>query len=569
MGLLDALQLGANALTAHQAAIQVAGNNIANSATPGYTRQEAVLTQAPVSKLAGNLTVGTGVQVSDVRSIMDAAIDARLRDALSQVSSYLASEQALTQVESLMNELTDTDLSTAMNELFNSFSALAASPEDLAQRALVVQRAEALSNRFSYLRGGLERLQADMTAQLEGAVAEADRLASAIAEVNLHIVASESSGQTAASLRDDRNALISQLSELIDVTVHEDANGAANVFIGSEPLVFQTQSHGLEIITQSVGDEVLEVVAFADNDSVIKTTGGKIAGLQTTRDGEVADVIERLDTLARQVIWQVNRIHTQGTTLTGMTELTGTYQVDDADAAIDSDTAGLDFQPSNGSFLLTVTVTGPDGGETVSTYQIDVSLTGAPTDTTANTLAAAIDAANDLTAEINIAGKLAIRVTNTNATVSFSEDSSGVLAALGVNTFFTGRDSGTIAVTEAIADDAGLIAAGRSGQDGDGTNATALAELADANVTELLGMTLSEYHQRLVADVAVWTAGAADMASANEIVYESVLAQRESISGVSIDEETIDLIRYEAAFRGAARFISVVQELLDTLLALV
>jgi len=568
MGLLDSLQLGANALIAHQAAIQVTGNNIANSATPGYTRQEAVLTPVTGGALVGNLSPGNGVQVTNVRALMDPAIDARVRDALSQVNSFRVAEQALTQIESLMNEMTDTDLSSALAELFNSFSALAGSPEDPAQRSLVAQQAAALCDRFTYLREGLERLHTDMTMQLNGAVEDADRLASAIAEINVDIVAAESDGQTASSLRDERGQLITQLSELVNVTVHEDINGAANVYIASEPLVSQNHSHGLKIITQDIGGQIRQVVAFADNDSAISMTGGKIAGLQVTRDGELADVTDRLDTLAQQVIWQVNRIHSQGQPLTGLTDLTGTYQVDDADAALNSADAGLPFQPSNGSFLLTVTVTGPDGSETINTRQIDVALTGAPADTTANTLAAAIDAMPDVTATINIAGKLTIAVTNTNATVGFSEDSSGVLAALGINTLFTGRDSGTIAVHEAIVADPGRLAAGQSGYSGDGTNAAALVALADTRLTELSGMSLSEYQQRLVADVAVWAAGASDMANANGIVYESMLAQRESLSGVSIDEETVNLIRYESAFQGAARFISVVQDLLDTLLSL-
>ncbi len=568
MGLLDALQIGSSALRTHQSALQITGNNIANSGTPGYSRQEAILGPSGVSNFGTGLTAGGGVELADVRRVVDMALESRRNQANSHMMQYQVADQALARAESLMNEMTETDVSSALAEFFNSFSALAQSPQEAALRGIALQQATTLTSRLNYVRDGLQQLEIDMTAQLEGAVVEADRLAEAIAEINLKMIEAKSGGGAAPGLADQRDALIGQLSELITVRVQEDANGAANVFIGSEPLVSQTINHGLKLVTRDDGESLKRVVAFAHNDGAIQLSGGQITGLQSTRDVELKDVAGRLDTLAKQVIWQVNKLHSSGTSIAGIQNVTGTYGVEDADATLNSEEAGLVFQPVHGSFLLTTVFTGPDGAETITPTRIDVQLTGQPGDATLNSLVAAMDAIANVNASLDAAGKVTLETTNSNAIIRLGEDTSGVLAALGINTFFTGRDSSTIAVNEYVSEDSDRIAAGVSGQPGDGSTAAAIAQLASASVSELAGMSLSEYQQRMVADVAIWSAGAHDAAIANEVVFQGLTAQRESLSGVSMDEEAVNLILYQRAFQGAARYISVVNELLDTLLSI-
>lgn len=565
MGLLDSLQIGASGLIAQQAALQITGNNIANAATPGYARQIATLSSAGQSSFGNGITGGGGVELSAVRRAVDVALNARLYSANGQVAQHEIAEQTLSRIESLMNEMTDTDLSSALMDLFNSFSALSQSPQDSALRGIVLQRAATLVERFNHIREGLEQMRLDLTEQVEGAVVEADRLADAIAKINLEIVSAEANGSTAASLRDQRDGLVSQLSELIGVTTREEDSGALNVYIGSEPLVYRTECRGLKMTRQLVNGQPADVVTFADNEGAIKLTGGRITGLQGTRDGRLADIVSRLDTLAGQVIWQVNRLHSQGTALEGFTELHGTYQIEDSAVALNNAASGLKFLPRHGSFLITVTNTVT--GQT-DTRQIDVNLTGGAGDTTANDLVAALNAVGGVSAGIDAGGKLVLETIDANMRMSFSADTSGVLAALGVNTFFEGSTASDIGVNAFVAADGARIAAGLSGQPGDGGAAAALAALADTKVSEVGGMTLQQYHQRLVADVAVWTSAAADTAAGGRIVRESLSAQRESISGVSLDEEAVNLIRYQRAFQGSARFITVVDELLDTLLSL-
>lgn len=569
MGLLDSLQIGTSALLSQQAAIQITGNNIANAATPGYTRQEAVLHPSGESKFGNGLRGGGGVQLADVRRVMDAALQQRLNYANSQMHRYRVTDQALSRVESLVNEMTDDDLSSALVNLFNSFEDLSASPHDLAVRGTVINAATTVSDRLHYVRDGLETQRFELTERLDAAVVEADRLSDAIAKINVDIVAAESGEATASTLRDQRDQLISQLSELITVNVREEENGSAIVYIGSEQLVYRDRSRGLKMISEDVGGTIQGVVAFGDDDGPAALYGGQIAGIQATRDGELAEVISRTDQLAAEIIWQVNRVHSSGTGLEGFAQVTGTYQVDDFAAALNTDQAGLEFSPSNGSFLILVTSTAVDGSQTTETTQINVPLTGAAGDMTLNDLIIALNAVDDVSASVDASGKLTVESTESSSRISFNEDSSGVLAALGINTFFVGDNATNIAVHERVRAEPTRVAAGRNGQPGDGTNAAAISMLANTGLASLSGMSLLEYQQRTTADLAVWSAAAHDKAIANEVVHESVTAQRESLSGVSLDEEAVNLMRYQRAFQGAARFITVINELLETLLGLV
>lgn len=569
MGLLDSLNMGANAMLTHQAALQVTGHNIANVATPGYTRQEAVLSSVGSTNLAARIRGGNGVTLDRVRQIVDQSLQERLRDAQSQMTRYRTANEALAQVEQLMNEMTDNDISSAMVELFNSFSALGQQADSDTLRGGVLTDARTLVRRFQDLSVGLQDLRDQFTGQLEDAVVEAGQLADQIAEMNQKVVTAEAGGKTAADLRDKREQLISKLSELVTVTVREDDAGNANVFIGSEPLVTENISRGLAMVDGVTSDgETHKMVAFDDNDGRVELLGGTLMGLQETRDGELVEIVQRLDTLAGQLIWQVNRQHSQGTGLTGVTEVIGTYAVDDPDAALNSADAGLTFPPSNGSFLLHVS-SGPADNPSTRTVKIDVPLTGGAGDMTLNDLIGALNAVEGVNASVGASGRLELSTDSRDVKLSFTEDSSGVLASLGINTFFDGYSASTIRLNDVVANDRGRIAAGTTGLPGDGSNALTLGNLGDQPIAGLGGgASLLEYQQQLTADTAAWAAAARDTAEANEVVYEGVLAQRESLSGVSLDDEAVNLMRHQRAFQGAARFISIVDQMLDEVIRL-
>ena len=564
MGLLDSLRIGTSALLTQQAALQVTGNNIANVATPGYSRQEPLLAPTGTSIYGVGISSGAGVKLADVRRIVDDALQQRLNDAFSQMNHYQVAQETLARVESLFNEGTDTDLSSALSELFNAFAQLVQSPESNSQRRLVVNQAQTVVDELHRQATGLQDFRQELTARLSAGVQDADRLARNIAALNMQIVSAESDGSTAASLRDQRDVAISQLSKLIGVSAREQSNGAVTLYLGSEALVYQGDCRGLTLVNRQVNGQVAQTVSFADNEGPVVLGGGQIAGLQATRDGELAQASDRLDCLAEQLIWQVNCIHSCGTGLQGVSQVTSTYQVVDSSAELCTAQAGLHFAPVDGTFQITVT----SAPAISTTTNLKVDQSGDGTGMSLTDLAAALNAVAGVSATVDVAGRLTIASTDPNATLSFGEDHSGVLAALGINTFFTGVDAGSIAVHEDIAADSGRLAAGVSGQPGDGTNAGRLTDLGQTKLQALGNLSLAEYHQRMNSDLAVWTAGARDTATANQVVHQSLTAQRDSLSGVSLDEEAVNLMQYQRAFQGAARFITVVDEMLQTLLGI-
>ena len=152
MTLNGALQVGRSALTASQAAIQVAGNNMANAGTVGFHRQSMHLGPVRGEIIGRNTQVGGGVQLLSIRREIDAALQSRYRDAISQQQRDVIDQRFLSAIEALQNELSDTDLSSVLTAFFNSFSELANNPEDNAVRNMVIQQGRNLASRISSLR---------------------------------------------------------------------------------------------------------------------------------------------------------------------------------------------------------------------------------------------------------------------------------------------------------------------------------------------------------------------------------------------------------------------------------
>jgi flagellar hook-associated protein 1 FlgK len=241
--------------------------------------------------------------------------------------------------------------------------------------------------------------------------------------------------------------------------------------------------------------------------------------------------------------------------------------VADVTAALNAEEAELDFEPGHGSFSIHVTQQST-GQRVTESISVDLDGIDAGNDTTLTSLAAAIDAVENVSASVTSDGRLRITADGNDFKVSFSDDSSGVLASLGINTFFVGRRATDIEVNEVVAARPTLIAAGQGHVLGDNRNALALVGLRSESLDELSGFSLTEYWGRHVEDFAIRLSQAKQSVEADTVVRENLQAQQQSISGVNPDEETINLIQYQRAYQASARFLSVVDEMMQTLLAL-
>ncbi|CAA9373715.1 MAG: Flagellar hook-associated protein FlgK [uncultured Phycisphaerae bacterium] len=561
MSLIGALNIGKQALTVHQAAIQTTGNNISNAGNADYTRQVTDLSATRDQRIGATLFAGTGVQIDGIRRQIDDALEGRLRVALSDSESAQVNQQWLGQVESVLNELGDSDLSTRLSEFFGSWSNLANKPQDIGLRQVVIQNGQTVASWLADARGSLTDLQTTIDQRMPALVEQADKLSQQIADLNRTIAVTEAGNGIANNLRDQRGAAVKQLSSLLDVKTVEQPNGGVNVYVGSEPLVIGTDTRGLTLVKAGTADKPVPEVRFKANLGTVSLKSGQIGGLQEARSAVDAAAAD-LDAIAGSLIHDLNKVHAAGQGLEGFDKVTASNVVEDPTVALNDPKSGLAQPPANGSFV--VHVKEKATGLVTSTL-VQVDLDGVGPGTTLNDLRASLDGVAGVNAAIS-GGRFTVSADSAAVELSFSQDSSGVLASLGVNTFFTGKDASDIAVSQALQDNPQRLAAAKNGQKGDNQTARLIAALETQPVAAFGGQSLKERYEGAVSRIATSADAAKTNADAAQGVLETLQAQRESLSGVSLDEEAVNLMREQRAFQGAARLITAVNEMMDVVL---
>ena len=576
MGLTNSLLIGRSALQASQVALQVTGNNIANAATAGYHRQRVMLEPSRSDLVGVNQFVGRGTGVREISRVIDPALQARVRSSISDEAAASVAMDAMTTIESLTNELTGIDLSTELSRFFNAFSELANNPAGTATRTAVVEQGASLASYLRSLRTDLVTERDTLDAQIVSAVERADQLVDEIAGLNGAIVNSELGRGEEGALRDQRDRLVTELTELIDATVVERETGAVDVLVASVPVVQGNVSRGLETDLRSSGGELTLRVRTSSNPEELDVISGRVGGLLEQRANAFGSTIDDLDEVAAQLIFQVNTLHTSGRPESGVAEATGWRIVQPADLTVAlNDPANATMSEArvaakNGSF--SVTVTDADGRSSTTQVFVDLDgidgagLSGFGDDTSIADVLGDISAIANLNTSLTAEGRVRITA-DAGYEVSFGDDTSGVLALLGINTFFQGDTAADIAVRGELRDDTGLLVVGN----GLGSNDTALAiaGLRDRPLDAFSGATISERWSSTVERNAVRTAAATTRFEALSSVRSSLEAQEQAISGVSLDEESINLITYQQQYSGAARFIQITDELTNILLSIV
>lgn len=574
MGLLNsALHIGRTALLGYQGALQIVGNNISSSGTEEYTRLSPQLSPLQGDILAGNLKPGAGVALSGIQRNIDEALEGRVRLAIGRVEASDAQRDAMIRIEAAFSDFSGTDVATRLTNLFNNFEELQNRPDDTATRELVLASGAQLALSLHDIRSALIDVAEDVDSQIAGLVATADQIAKRIGQLNEEITTAEAGIQSQATgLRDQRDTLLRQLSEIFDVTVREQENGALNVYVGSEALIQGNFVRGLVASSESDGSFTRTTARFADSNQQIDVGGGQLAGLIESRDVHALGRIGAIDRLAAGIIAEVNRVHADGQGFVGYQSVVGTTDVLATDTPLNADATGLSAQVQDGSFYITVL---DDLTQTPVAHRIDVQV-GGTTDTTLESLVADINAQVDgVTASITSDNRLAMTA-DTGLSFVFGydgqqgrTDTSGVLAAVGVNTFFTGQDARDIAVADPLLANPELIAASALNIAGEGSNAGRLAGL-DIVASELLGgSTIPDFYRSIANNVAVSAKAVNEADEAASAVLRSLEVQKQSISGVNLDEEAISLLKYERAFQGAARYLVSVENMLDELILLI
>ncbi|WP_315291077.1 flagellar hook-associated protein FlgK, partial [Ectopseudomonas oleovorans] len=315
----DLLAIGVSGLRVSQTALAVTGNNISNTDTAGYTRQQTVQ-QSNASQRLGASYLGTGASIIDVRRIYSDFLTTQVRTATAldnEAQTYLTE---INQVNSLLADST-TGITAVMEDFFAALQTAAASPTDTASRQLLLTQAETLSERFNSIYNQLTEQNSYINQQLSSMVQQVNSLAASVAQYNQAIVNASASGASPNDLLDQRDEAVRELSELIGVTVVEQ-DGSYNLFIGNgQPLVVGGSAAQLSAVP-SADDPSRHALYLTQNgnftiDVTSSITGGQIGGLLRYREEVLDTTLNDLGRLALVLADQVNSQLGQGLDLNG------------------------------------------------------------------------------------------------------------------------------------------------------------------------------------------------------------------------------------------------------------
>lgn len=442
MGTFDGIQIGSTGLGAQRRGVEVAGQNIANVNTDGYTRQRVEITPdaGPVTPAFHSTWDGSGLGVRsvEVARLRDVFLDRRAREESALQSQLQVTAGAYRSVEQVFNEPSDTGFSAVLGDFLAAWDDLANNPGDVGARSQLVETGRTLADDVNQLRSSLQALADNHQVQVESLVSQVNADAAQVAELQDSIRAAQAAGLNVNELLDQRDALLQSIAEKVGGVARHEDDGTVSFFVGGVALIRGTGSLEMAVEQTSSGTRIVWPL---DGRDVV--TGGEAAGLLGVVNDLVPDLQAELGAMADTLMADVNALHTTGYDRNG--------------------DPGLDFF-----------VSGPNGYE----------------------------------------------------------------------------------VNPAIAADPALVAAGATPGTLDGSVALQIAGLEGAD----------ESYRQLIVRLGVSSQTAQRRVQLQDAVVEQVRAEQEAANGVNLDEELSDLVRFQRAYEASSRFISAVDELLNTLI---
>lgn len=347
LGLFGTLDMASRSLSVQQEEMTISGQNLANVNSPSYADEQLVTSQSvPLPTQIGD--EGTGVQMTGITESRNPLLDSQIQAEASVTGSLNAQQNSLQNAEAYLDEeISSTSssaapdspngLATDLSNMFNAFQSLSTDPSDLSLRQSAVGSAQYVTAQLNQVSAQLSTVQANLNTSVQNDVASSNQDLNTIASLNKQIVAAEAAGGSANQLIDQREATLENLAGLANFSTSTESNGAVDVSIGGVTMV-----SGVTAVDQlqayDPGNGQLQVRA-QNAGTNITLTGGSISGEITARDGALASLQSGLNTLASQLIAQVNTIYSAGYDLNGNTGqdlFTGT---DASDIGVNSNVA--------------------------------------------------------------------------------------------------------------------------------------------------------------------------------------------------------------------------------------
>ncbi len=539
------LSIGQSALTAAQAGINTAGHNIANAATPGYNRQ--VVTQSAAQpQNFGVGFLGQGTEVASITRVYSEYLVVQERSAQATKTGLDSYYSQIKQIDNLLAD-PDAGLSPAIQDFFGGVQEVSSDPSSIPARQAVLSSAESLASRFQDMAGRLNEIDQGVNSQISSSVKSintyAEQLASLIDAIGR---LQRGSGQPANDLLDQRDQLILDLNKEIKATVVKQDNGDYNVFIGNgQPLVVGAKTSQLTTTTSPPSQKI--EVAYQTNSGLVKVgesslVGGKLGGLVAFRSQTLEPTQASLDSLARDLANSFNAQHQLGQDING--NLGGNFF--SATGASDFSVAITDPRLIAAAAPIR-TATGPNSG----TGSISAGSVNTPPPPNAN-----------------LQQPVTIRFTSPttyDVTGTGTGDPTGLTYTPGGTISYNGW-SAAISGTPAIGDE--FTVAPNTGGIGDNRNALLLGGLQTSNTMNGGTTTYQGAYSQIVSQIGNKTRELDVTSSAAGKMLTETTSTIQSESGVNLDEEATNLLRYQQAYQAAGKVMQIASEMFDVLLSL-
>jgi len=551
---MSILSNAVSGLNAYQRALATVSNNIANVNTEGYTRQVVEFSSNSPELVAGSYS-GKGVNVSGITRVYDQYLFDRVvsrTSTFSQTESYL---QATQQLDATLGEAS-TSLAGPLQSFFNSIQDVASNPTSLPARQVAISEGAVVADRFNSLSRQLNEMQNTANGRLSIAVSQMNTIAESIKDLNYEIVnAVGASGGTGMpnELLDERDRLVLKLSEFTTVNTTVSSNQSMNVYIGSgQALVLGADANTLKITADTFDSserQISMVIAGQDSPITNELSGGIIGGLYAVQEEIIQPTQNALGRIALSFSSAMNSLHQSGTDLNG--DPGGLFFND-----IVSSSPNVLPSNNNNTASGTVSIAISDvSALAASDYQLNY-------DGSNFSLLRLSD--NSIVDSNFSVGNLPRTVGSEGFVISLS---GGVSTGDRFLIRPTRNAAGEISMQ--LSDPSDLAAASNGAAAGNNVNALAMADLQTTKSIANGSMSYLEAFGSIVADVAVNTNRTASTYRVQEVLLNQAVAAQSSVSGVNLDEEAAEMLRYQQAYQASARMIATADEIFQSLLAAV
>lgn len=618
--IFSGLSTAISGLYANKKALDTTSHNLSNVNNPDYVRQQTINSSSRYSGIDGDkFKIGQGVDIQEIRQIRDEFLDIRYRDQSNIKGYWEARNDVFQQVQEIMDEMNETGLQKVMDDLWNSFDELSKDPSNLTVRGLFKERSIAFVETVNHIDSQIDLLQRNLNKEIQNKVDEVNGIAKELSKLNEAIMTTEYNGVSANDFRDRRNGLLDRLSQLTSIKYNEKVSGAVDVYVGGVQLVSNNEYREME--TQNINSSFYDVY-WKDMPSPTKVDlgGGEILGLITSR-GDVEETIVKQNNGSVDPKVDVKFIDGNGAIDTGKYQtdledrispadvnnveidpfnITAGYNIDNLIADIKGSTfannhhkkliistdESLPDPPSDKlndlkelGVSITIITDDPTSGwsdvAAVTSGKIfdskDSNLT--PEKVAAETtysLSNEVGSEKDYTEIIPTIKKKLNNFVNTVATnINYiHRQGKTLLGDPGENLFVamnpsTEIEAGNIMLNPKM-DTLNNIAASASGDTGDGEIAERIVNLRDEYIFG--DLTSDDYYRNIISEVGVAANESITMEESQNIIINNIENDRKSISGVSMDEEMTDMLKFQHAYTANSRIVNAIDEMANNII---